>query len=102
MKRRVRERVVGVSVEDEGEEVDGAGRELIVVAVGRSLALVGSKSVTEGCHSVTRVSHENGCASVEFLFEGSQRKVEPPREFVLSDRSCLVLRGCGMAMCKCF
>ena len=34
MKRRVRERVVGVSVEDEGEEVDGVGRELIVVAVG--------------------------------------------------------------------
>jgi hypothetical protein len=22
-----------------------------------------------GCHTVTRVSHENGCASVEFLFE---------------------------------
>ena len=29
MKRRVRERVVGASVEDEGVEVDGVGRELI-------------------------------------------------------------------------
>lgn len=33
MKRRVRERVVGVSVEDDGDVVDGGGRELIVVAV---------------------------------------------------------------------
>lgn len=31
----MRERVVGVSVDDDGEEVDGGGRELIVVAVGR-------------------------------------------------------------------
>jgi hypothetical protein len=49
MKRRVRERVVGVSAEDDGEGADGAGRELIVVAVGRSLeGVVGSKSVTAG------------------------------------------------------
>jgi hypothetical protein len=39
MKRRVRERVVGTSIEDEGEEVDGVGRELIVVVVVRWLAL---------------------------------------------------------------
>jgi hypothetical protein len=32
MKRRVRERVAGTSVEEDGEDVDGAGRELIVVA----------------------------------------------------------------------
>jgi hypothetical protein len=44
MKRRVRERVVGVSVEDEGEEVDGVGRELIVVAVGRWLAESGVRA----------------------------------------------------------
>ena len=29
----MRERVVGASVEDDGEVVDGAGRELIVVVV---------------------------------------------------------------------
>ena len=29
----MRERVVGVSVEDDGDVVDGGGRELIVVAV---------------------------------------------------------------------
>jgi hypothetical protein len=61
MKRRVRERVVGVCVEDDGEEVDGVGRELIVVVVvGRSHPLAPSGvggSVTAGvshCHqSVT-------------------------------------------------
>jgi hypothetical protein len=60
----VRERVVGASVEDEGDEVDGTGRELIVVAVGRSRwprltrRRRGSKSVTGGVSrrhaSVTR------------------------------------------------
>ena len=37
----MRERVVGVRVEDEGEEVEGVGRELIVALGGRSLALSG-------------------------------------------------------------
>lgn len=57
MKRRVRERVAGVCVEDDGEEVDGVGRELIVVVVGcrpfASAGAVGSGSVTAGvshCH----------------------------------------------------
>jgi len=46
MKRRVRERAVGVSVEEDGEEVDGAGRELIVVSVGHTFA--GAVGVTAG------------------------------------------------------
>ena len=54
----MRERVVGVSVEDEGEEVDGVGRELIVVAVGRSIdtAPSGSRSVTGVSHCHTYVT----------------------------------------------
>ena len=44
----MRERVVGMSVEDDGEEVDGAGREFIVVAVScRSVS-----TLTVGCSVV--------------------------------------------------
>ena len=35
MKRSVRERVAGARVEEDGEDVDGAERELIVVALWR-------------------------------------------------------------------
>lgn len=40
MKRRVRERVVGVSAEDDGEAVDKVGRELIVVCHWPTLLLL--------------------------------------------------------------
>jgi hypothetical protein len=77
MKRRVRERVVGVSVEDDGEDVDGVGRELIIV-------VVGWRGEVECDGEV--------CDVVTGLASGSVDD-----EIVLSDRSCLVLRGCGLA-----
>ena len=91
----MRERVVGVSVEDDGEVVDGSARELIVVAVDGG----GSESVTAGELGVTFVT----CVS---HLEGCMRRASVGREgkegaaLVLSDRSCLVLRGCGMAGLK--
>jgi hypothetical protein len=77
MKRRVRERVVGVSVEDDGEDVDGAGRELIVVVVwpfagrhgdgGRQADVTGWLS--------QKLSHEIGCASCRIFIprKGKER-----------------------------
>jgi hypothetical protein len=82
MNRRVRERVVGVSVEDDG---DGVGRELIVVVVVRWL---GSKSVTAGC-----VTCYIGC--------DMRGKWVTPSEFegypIVPVWCC---GGCGMAVCR--
>jgi hypothetical protein len=72
MKRRVRERVVGVSAEDDGEDVDGAGRELIgrcrwqARRRGRGQAGV-TRSVSH------QLSHEIRCASVSNFYSKASR-----------------------------
>ena len=56
----MRERVVGVCVEDDGEEVDGVGRELIVVAVvGRSFASAGAVGSGGGVTAVVSHCHKS-------------------------------------------
>jgi len=58
MKRRVRERVVGVSAEDDGEEVDEVGRELIVVCHWPS-SQAEAVGHTKQCHTTCHMSHRN-------------------------------------------
>lgn len=59
MKRRVRERVVGVSAEDDGEEVDEVGRELIVVCHRpSSQAEAVGVGHTKQCHNLSHVTPE--------------------------------------------
>ena len=61
MKRRVRERVVGVSAEDEEEAVDEVGRELIVVCHWPTLLLLNVGH--ELCHTTCHMSHRKYCSS---------------------------------------
>ena len=81
MKRRVRERVVGASAEEDGEDADGAGRELIVVAGPRGDGRNGQcDSQTGVTGSLSRpLSHEIRCRGLSvsvrifLLFEGKGR-----------------------------
>lgn len=51
---------MGVCVEDDGEEVDGVGRELIVVAVvGRSFASAGAVGSGGGVTAVVSHCHKS-------------------------------------------
>jgi hypothetical protein len=81
MKRRVRERVAGASAEEDGEDADGAGRELIVVVGPRGDGRNGQCDRQTGVTgSLSQpLSHEIRCRglSVSVLVVRRERKEQP-------------------------